>query len=137
MNSAIFSSITNIPIFLAYLAESILLSGIFLVLYMRFTPYDEMDLIRKGNTAAAISLGGSITGFVVALASVIIHCVSLIDLAIWGVIALIVQIAAYQVSHLVMKSIAEDIKNGVVSQGIFLGIISLSFGVLNAACMTG
>lgn len=137
MNSALFSSIANVPVFLAYLIESLLLAAAFLVVYTKFTPYDEVDLIRKGNTAAAISLSGALIGFVTALASVVIHSVSLVDLAIWGVIALVVQVAAYKAVHLVMKNIAENIKNGMVSQGIVLGAISIAFGILNAACMTG
>jgi putative membrane protein len=136
MNQAIFSSLNTLPSFGAYLVVSLLLTGIFVAAYIKVTPYKEFELIRQGNSAASISLSGSLIGFVVALASVIAHSVNLIDLTIWGGISLTVQLLAYVAVRRVIKEIDHGIQNGIISHGILLGAVSLSFGILNAACMT-
>jgi putative membrane protein len=86
--------------------------------------------------AAAFSLSGSLLGFVVPLAAATQHSVSLGDMAIWGVIAMVVQILAFVVARLLIPSIVTDIPAGKQAQGFFLGALSLGVGLLNAACMT-
>jgi putative membrane protein len=62
--------------------------------------------------------------------------VNLVDMAIWGLIALMVQIAAFVVVKMVIPSITQDIPAGKGAQGFFLGSLSLAVGLLNAACMS-
>jgi hypothetical protein len=45
--------------------------------------------------AAAISLSGAVLGFAMPIANVIAHSDTLLDLAVWGVIAGIVQLLAW------------------------------------------
>jgi len=96
----------------------------------------EFALIREGNMAASFSLSGSILGFVIPLASAVQHSVSLVDMAIWGLIAMLVQIAAFVAVKLMLPSITQDIPANKGAQGFFLGCMSLAVGVLNAACMS-
>jgi hypothetical protein len=42
---------------------------IFKALYRLITPHDEGALIRAGNSAAAVALGGAVLGYVIPLAS--------------------------------------------------------------------
>jgi putative membrane protein len=112
------------------------LLGAFLFVYIHVTPYREFALIREGNLAAALSLSGATLGFIVPLASAVAHSVSVIDMALWGLIALIVQLAAHLVARTVLPRLTQDIPSGRLAQGLFLGMLSLGVGVLNAACMT-
>ena len=57
-------------------------------------------------------------------------------MALWGVIALVVQLVVFFAMTRVMPGIARDIPEGRVAQGVFLGAVSLATGILNAACMT-
>jgi putative membrane protein len=132
----IFDSFAGFDDFLVYLALALVLTAIFVAIYVRVTPYREFALIREGNMAAAFSLSGALLGFVVPLAAAVEHSVSLVDMTIWGVIALLVQIAAFVAAKLLMPSITEDIPAGKASQGFFLGCLSLGVGLLNAACMS-
>jgi putative membrane protein len=132
----IFDSFAGIDNFLIYLTVSVAYLAAFVVLYIRVTPYREIELIRAGNMAAAFSLSGSILGFVIPLAAAIQHSVSLVDMAIWGLIAMLVQIAAFVVARLLIPSIGEDIPANKTSAGFFLGALSLGVGLLNAACMS-
>jgi putative membrane protein len=133
---AVFESFAGFDEFLAYLAVSLALLAAFVAIYIRVTPYHEIALIREGNMAASFSLSGSILGFIVPLAAAIQHSVSLVDMAIWGVIALFVQIAAFIAVKLLIPSITRDIPAGNGAQGFFLGSLSLAVGLLSAACMS-
>jgi len=132
----VFDSFAGIDNFLVYLAVSLAYLAVFVVLYLRVTPYREIQLIREGNMAASFSLSGSILGFVIPLAASIQHSVSLVDMAIWGLIAMLVQIAAFIVAKLLIPSITDDIPANKTSAGFFLGCLSLGVGLLNAACMS-
>lgn len=122
--------------FLVYLALSFLLLAMFVAIYVRVTPHREIALIRAGNLGAAFSLSGALLGFIVPLASAVQHSVSLVDLAIWGLIALVVQIGAFVAVKVSIPTLTEDIAAGNSAQGFFLGALSLGVGLLNAACMT-
>jgi putative membrane protein len=95
-----------------------------------------MALIRAGNMAASFSLCGAILGFIVPLAAAIRYSVNLVDMTIWGLIALVVQIAAFVVVKLLVPTIGQDIEAGNGAQGFFLGTTSLAVGLVNAACMS-
>ena len=122
--------------FLVYFAASLVLVALFLVIYLQVTPYREIALIREGNAAAAASLSGALLGFVLPLASAVAHSVNLVDMATWGAIALVVQLAAYGVARLVLRGFAQGIPAGNIAEGVFVGALSLGIGILNAACMT-
>lgn len=129
-------SLAGLPAFLSYFAAAIGLLALFLLIYVLMTPYREITLIRQGNTAAAASLSGAILGFVLPLASAIAHSVGLADMAIWGLVALIIQLLVYLVARLLLPDLARDVPAGKVATGVFLGALSLAIGMLNAACMT-
>jgi putative membrane protein len=132
----VFDSFAGFDAFLAYLAVSLVLLGLFLAIYIRITPYREIALIREGNMAASFSLSGSMLGFIVPLAAAVEHSVSLVDMAIWGVVAMLVQLAAFVAVKLMIPSITQDIPAGKGAQGFFLGTVSLGVGLLSAACMS-
>jgi putative membrane protein len=132
----VFDSFAGFDDFLVYLAVALVLLALFVAIYIRVTPYREMALIREGNMAASFSLSGSVLGFVIPLCAAVQHSVSLIDMLIWGLIALLVQIAAFVAMKLMVPSITRDIPANNGAQGFFLGCMSLGVGLLNAACMS-
>ncbi|MBP9803883.1 MAG: DUF350 domain-containing protein [Candidatus Accumulibacter sp.] len=128
--------LTTLPAFLAYFAVALLLLALFLLVYVNVTPYHELALIRAGNSAAAISLSGALIGFAMPVANVIAHSDTLVDLAAWGVIAGVIQILAYLAARFALPQLNQDIPAGKVAPATFLAVVSLSVGLLNAACMT-
>lgn len=129
-------SLAGLPAFLTYFAAAVGFFALFVLMYIGLTPYRELTLIRQGNAAAAASLSGAMLGFVLPLASAIAHSVGLVDMAVWGLIALAIQLLAYVAARLLLPELARDIPAGKVAPGVFLGALSLAVGVLNAACMT-
>lgn len=128
--------LATLPNFLAYLGTAIVLLVAFMAIYLRVTPYDEIALIRKNNAAAAISLSGALLGFAMPIANVIAHSDTLLDLAVWGVIAGVVQLAAWMVARVALPRLKEAIAAGLIAPAIFVAALSLTMGLLNAACMT-
>lgn len=109
----------------------------FKFIYQLVTPYHERDLIRQGNSAAAVALGGALIGYVLPLASALSHTVSLPEFAAWALLAGVIQIASFiVVSRFVYKALAARIEAGELAAGIYLASISIGVGLLNAACMT-
>ena len=121
---------------LAFVAAG-LFTVVFKLIYQWVTPYDEAKLIREGNVAAALALGGALVGYVLPLASALSNTVSLLEFCAWAALAGVIQIAAFTLVRLLaMKDVSARIERGDIAAGVYLLSISLAVGVLNAACMT-
>jgi putative membrane protein len=132
----IMASFSGFDDFLLYLAISGVLLAIFVAIYVRITPYHEVALIREGNMAASFSLSGTLIGMVIPLANAVEYSVNPVDMAIWGFIALAIQLIVFAIARIALPTIAIDIPAGKQAAGFFLGAISIAAGILNAACMT-
>jgi putative membrane protein len=123
--------------FLIAFAAAVAFFVAFKFVYQLVTPYHERTLIRQGNTAAAVALGGALIGYVLPLASALSHTVSLPEFAAWALLAGVIQIVAFViVSRLVYRALATRIEAGELASGVYLASISIGVGLLNAACMT-
>src|SRR5688572_7138324 len=88
-------SFRGFPALILYFGAGLALLGLFVAIYIRITPYPELALIREGNSAAAASLTGAMLGFVIPLAHSVAQSANLADMALWGLIALVVQLLVY------------------------------------------
>lgn len=105
------------------------------MVYVWFTPYREIALIRDGNSAAAVSLAGTMVGFALPVAAVIRNTRDVSDLAIWSGIACLVQLATYLVARFTLPHLAQDIPAGKTAPALFLAALSVTVGIINAACL--
>jgi putative membrane protein len=128
--------LAGLPAFLLYFALGLLLLAAFLVVYVTVTPYKEIALIREGNAAAAISLGGAVIGYVLPLSRAIAQSVSVVDMLAWGGVALVAQVVVYFVVARAVPRFPEAIRDGRVSAATFLAALAIAVGMLNAAAMT-
>jgi putative membrane protein len=115
---------------------SLALLAAFITLYSVLTAHHEMTLIRKGNKAAAVSLGGAIVGFSLPLGKAVAQSGGLIDLVVWAVIAFVAQILAYAATATLVPHLRNAIADDHVASGILLAALALAIGILNAASMT-
>jgi putative membrane protein len=130
------ASISGLGAFLAYFATAAVLVAIYLVIYLLATAHDELALIRRGVTAAAIALGGSLIAFTLPLALAIYNAQGLLDCAVWGLVALIVQMGVYWAVRATLPEMSRQIEAGESAPAVFLAAASLAAGVINAAAMT-
>jgi putative membrane protein len=136
MLQARFDLLVLLPNFLAYFGTALLLTLMFLGIYTLITPVREWTEIRNGNQAAAVALSGALIGFALALGSVISHSGGLLDMAVWGTIALLAQLVAYGLVRLMKPDLVTRIADRSMSHAILLAAASVTVGMLNAACMT-
>jgi putative membrane protein len=129
-------SLVGLPAFLSYLGVALVLLLLFALVYTRITSHDEFALIREGNAAAAVALGGSLIAFALPLSSAIVHSVSLIDFVIWAAIALVIQLATFFVVRIFVPNLSQRISANEMAAGTFVALASIAVGALNAACMT-
>ena len=129
------NNLNTLPSFLAYFATAIALFSLSACAFLHFTPHRELELIRKGNLAAAIALVGTLVGFSLPLASCIAHSSSLLDMLVWGIVALFVQSLVFSVVTRLIPEIEDGIAAGNLAHGVMLGGSALCVGLINAACM--
>jgi len=114
---------------------SLALLAAFITVYCLFTSYQEVTLIRGGNRAAALSLGGAIFGFVIPVAKVVSQSTSLLELVVWAVIAFVAQLLAYGVTFMLLPKLRKSITDDHVASGLLLATLAAAIGILNAASM--
>ena len=129
-------NLADLQEFLAFFVVAVILTIIFVGVYSTVTRHNEIKLIKEKSTAAAIAFSGSLIGFAMPLASAMMNSVTILEMVVWGVVALIVQIVVYLLVRLPMPRISERITANEVAAGIWLGATSLVAGILNAASMT-
>ena len=124
------------PNFVRYVVVGFALAGLFLWVYVLITPWPEFRLIRAGNSAAAVALIGALLGFCLPLANTIAHSVSLTDVVLWALVALVVQVAVHTAMRLLLPGLKNAVEANELAAGITAGGFSTCFGLINAACLT-
>jgi putative membrane protein len=135
MTYSLNESIRYFDDFLIYFSVALLLLVAFTLVYVKVTPYDEIALIRAGNTAAAISLSGALLGFALPLASTVANAVNLIDLVLFALLATVVQLVVFVFARMLMPGLTASIEGGDIAKATFLAAVSISVGMLNAASL--
>jgi putative membrane protein len=121
--------------YLLHLATAAALVLAFFVVYVRITPFDEVLLIRQGNGAAALSLGGTLIGFAATIASALVHTADYDQFLGWALGAMLVQVAVFTVTTRLLRMSKDQIEANNCAFGGLLGAISLSIGLVNAGCI--
>ena len=123
-------------LYLQYMLVGSVMMVMFGVVYLRITPAEELRLIKKGNLACALSFGGALVGFCVALAASISQSVNFPDFILWGMGAAVIQILVYFAATKIIPQANEELVNNNVAVGALFGAISVAIGLLNAACLS-
>lgn len=125
-----------LPNFVRYVVVGFGLAGLFLLIYVLITPWREFTLIRGGNAAAAVALIGALLGFCLPLANTIAQSASLVDVVLWSLVALVVQVIVHVVMRLLLPDLKQAIEADRLSAGATAGGFATCFGLINAACLT-
>jgi putative membrane protein len=125
------------PVTLAHAAVSLVILVIGAVIYAFLTPYREIQEIRDGNAAAAVSYGGVLIGLAIPLAVSLAASTSLEELAIWGAAVTAVQLLAFRVTDFVLKGLPQRVEEGEVAAAVLLVAAKLACAILLAAAVAG
>lgn len=127
--------INSLPAFAGFFVTAVALLAGFLAVYLLVTPYKELTLIRSGNEAAALSLGGVVIGFALPIAVAVAVSHNLFVMIGWGVVAGVVQLLTYVAARLALPRLHENIVQGRVAAGILVASLAIGVGILNAGCI--
>lgn len=123
------------PVLMLHLGSATAVWAGALALYLWITPHKELVLVRAGNEAAAISMGGAAIGLAVPLAFCLAGSVNVWDILIWGSVTLLLQLIAFFVIDRVLKDLPRRIESNERAAAIFLATIKVALAALNAAAI--
>jgi putative membrane protein len=122
---------------LLHAAVTVLLLILGVVLYAFLTPHREVQLIREGNTAAAISFGGMVVGLAIPLAMSLSASTSIAEIVIWGVATIAVQLLAFRLIDMLLTGLPGRIREGEVAAAALLVAAKLAVALILAAAVAG
>jgi putative membrane protein len=123
--------------FTAYFLGCLAYCAAFCFVYTRLTAHDEYELIvERHNASAAIAFGSSLLGFAIALAGAVHNTTSAVEFVVWGFVAFATQIVAYLLARFAHPTLSRAIEENAIAAAVWLGTVSVSAGVLSAACMS-
>lgn len=102
-------------------------------LYALITPHREIQLIRDGNAAAAVSFGGILVALAIPLSVSLVASKSLLDIALWGAATLFVQLLVFRLTDLVLHGLPQRIKEGEMAAAALLVCAKIATALVLAA----
>jgi len=106
-------------------------------LYILLTPHREIALIREGNVAAAMSLGGVLLGLAIPLSISLTASTSLVEIVIWGASTVAVQLLVFRIVDLILHGLPQRIQEGEMASATLLFAAKLATAIILAAAMRG
>ena len=137
MEAVLQSFLNGFPVLLMHFSVTLLMLVAGAVIYQMITPYNELDLIRGGNIAAALSFSGALVGLALPLAVCMARSLNLWDIIIWGCLTLFIQLIAYRIGDALLKDLPKRIEKGELSAATTIVGIKLSVAMINAAAVAG
>ena len=124
--------------FAAYFAAAIAFCVAFCITYVWLTPHREFQLIvHEHNASAAIALGGGKPHrFAIALAGAIHNTQAPLQFVAWGFVAFAVQVLAYRLARFGHPGLSHAIQQNAIAAALWVAAVSISAGILSAACMS-
>jgi putative membrane protein len=126
---------SGLPMLLLQFLLVLVLLVVGVVIYVLVTPFHERELLRNANPAAATVLGGAVVALAIPLAALLATTGVLLDILVWGVVALVLQLLTLAVMSHLLRGMRVMIEAGQVAAAIPLVAAQLSIALLNAAAM--
>jgi putative membrane protein len=121
---------------LLHLLTGFAMLAVFLKVYCWLTPFDELALISKGVSAAAVTLGGAVVGFSLTIAASIMHNATYPAFVLWGVAGMAAQLACYLAQSRFIPHLEAALEADNTAVAILSASLSISVGLINAGCMS-
>jgi len=135
MSSEIQAFATGFPITLFHAVLSLVLLVAGCVLHGLLSPYGEVRQVREGNSASAVSLGGVIAGLAIPLAASLNASTSAIEVAVWGVAIVAVQLLLFWIIDTGLQGLPQRTAEGEVSAAVLLVAAKLAASLIVASAV--
>ena len=128
---------SGLPVLALQFAVTLALLAVGAIIYMALTSFHERELVAAGNTAAGIVLAGTLVALAIPLAATLATSQVTLDILIWGVVALVIQLATFRLAALLVPNLRAMIEQGNIAAACVLTGIQLAVALLNAGAMAG
>ena len=128
---------TGFPITLLHAAVTLLMLAAGAAVYALLTPYKEVQLIREGNAAAALSYGGVIVGLAAPLAVSLSASPSVLEVVVWGLATTAVQLLVFRLTDFLLTGLPARIQEGETAAAALLTAARLATAIILAAAVAG
>lgn len=122
-------------IFYLLIVTIIYLAGLFI--YVKLTPYKELELVQNGNMAAAVSFSALVISLALPLAACLVNKFSLIDVAIWGTLSLFLQLFLFRLTDAIFKGMPQRIVDNEVPAATVLAAFKIAGSIILAFAIAG
>ena len=129
--------ITGLPYLISHLFITLCLLFIGITSYIFLTPIKELKLIKDGNISASISFSGALLGIGIPLASSLSVSNSILEIIIWGLTAIVLQLLCFKVTDTFLKDLSKRIEDDQLATSILLFSIKISVSLINSAAIIG
>lgn len=121
------------PVFLAHAGITVVILFAAAALYVLLTPHREITLIREGNTAAAVSLGGVLLGLAIPLSASLRASTNVIEIGLWGAVTVVVQLLVFRLVDMILRGLPRRIQEGEISAAALLVGAKIATALIIAA----
>lgn len=121
------------PVFLAHAGVTVIILFAAAALYVLLTPHKEITLIREGNTAAAVSLGGVLLGLAIPLSASLKASTNVIEIGLWGAVTVVVQLLIFRLVDMMLRGLPRRIQDGEMSAAALLVGAKIATALIIAA----
>jgi putative membrane protein len=127
----------GLPILVGQFAATLALLGIGIACYTMLTPFNEWRLVKEGNVAAGIVVSGTLVALAIPLAATLASSVVVLDIVLWGIVALAIQLTTFVAATVLMRGLRAMIEAGNVAAALVLIGVQIAVALLNAGAMAG
>lgn len=128
---------SGLPLLVLHFGATLVLFIVGVAVYVAVTPMHERELLADGNMAAGVVLGGTVVALAIPLAATLATSSALIDIVIWGTVALVFQLLTFLVAIALFRDLRTMIESGNVAAGTALAGLQIAVALLNAGAMAG
>ncbi len=127
--------VAGFPDFIIQLGVALGLFVASLIIYVLMTPHKELQLIRDGNPSASLAFGGVVVGLAIPLGSCLEHAFGVLDLVIWGIVTLLLQLLAFRFADMFLRGLPRRIADGDVAAAVFLMSVKIGLALILAGAV--
>ena len=128
---------SGLPVLVGHFVAALALLVVGAFCYMKITPFNERQLIAENNIAAACVLVGTLIALAIPLTATLATSGTLIDIIVWGLVALLIQLATFAAVSLFLQNLRKMVLEDNVAAALTLVGLQVAVALLNAGVMAG
>lgn len=128
--------LSALPLFAAQFGVALGTLVVAVALVLRVTPAHELRLVREGNLAAAVWTAGTVLAMAMPIAAALRFSHSTAEVAVWGVLAALIQIATYFIAAGLVGKTRATLERGELPSALLVVAMQIGVAFVNAAALS-